>query len=161
MAMLSNVPCSGIYPLLNAVCDNNYTRAEWLLRQGANANLGDVCGAEPPLLAAVRLKNHRLVALLMFWNADPNARSQFTGESALTLAASLIDTTSLKMMLEGPIAKPGRYECIICSAYFSSKSKLARHAVVHTGRRDFKCSCGKVYSQRATLTKHRRKHKCI
>lgn len=161
MAIYANVANKGIYPLLTAVCDNDEHLTRWLLQKGANPNVGDVCDAETPLMAAVRRENKRLILILLHWHADPHFKGELTAESALTIAAALRRKDILDILQKARPQKKGNYSCTLCESYFSCKSKLERHMLVHTQRKDFKCSCGKSYSQKPTLHAHRRKYKCI
>ena len=53
-----------------------------------------------------------------------------------------------------------RYQCKVCSVYFSSRQSLKEHLHIHSGVMPFICNtCGKSFRQASQLSIHLRLHK--
>jgi hypothetical protein len=55
-------------------------------------------------------------------------------------------------------ASQRKHVCVDCGSRFQCKSKLDRHALIHTGSRPFPCFCGKAFNQKSALKNHTRRH---
>ncbi|OMJ95552.1 hypothetical protein SteCoe_961 [Stentor coeruleus] len=66
---------------------------------------------------------------------------------------------NLKRHVESVHLHIKKYQCNICSGYFSSKQSLKEHRHIHSGAMPFKCSvCDKFFRQASQLSLHKRIH---
>jgi ankyrin repeat protein len=89
---------SGRTPLMIAALKGNREIVTLLLDAGANPNAGDNVG-ETALMKAIESGNNDLLDLLLDRGADLAAKGRYNGMTALHLAASQVDVTALKILL--------------------------------------------------------------
>ena len=59
----------------------------------------------------------------------------------------------MKRFHEGE-GKDGKHSCNFCGKLFFYKSEKLAHESTHTGKKEFKCDCGKEYSSKKALKDH-------
>ena len=50
------------------------------------------------------------------------------------------------------------YSCQLCEKGFEKSNQLYMHKYFHHSSKEFKCSCGKIFSRKAHLKDHKLKH---
>lgn len=88
---------SGWTLLFNAVVNNEFENAEYLLKSGADPNIPNIYG-ETPLYQAVDIGSHKLINLLLEQGANPNLQQQ-DGDTPLHIAAIKGDFKVVKLLL--------------------------------------------------------------
>jgi len=54
-----------------------------------------------------------------------------------------------------------RFQCDVCSGFYSSFQNLKEHKNLHTGLKPFRCpTCGEKFRQASQLSLHKRGHAC-
>lgn len=89
----------GETPLYLATIEKDKIMVTFLLASNANTDLSVKSSGETPLMAAVRLRAHEILKMLISQRADLNIKDK-NGETALYKAVQLNDRTSVKELLD-------------------------------------------------------------
>ncbi|MGB0678748.1 MAG: ankyrin repeat domain-containing protein [Polyangiales bacterium] len=109
-----------------------------------------------PLMLAARGGHTDTVALLKGAGANLHLRD-CEGNTATRMAARSVAHLLPRPRRRGVCANRTTAWPCHCGRHFDCESKLRRHWLVHTGRSDHRCACGKAYTQAATLRLHQRR----
>lgn len=115
----------GETPLTNAVKNNQYSSAEFLLKRGASPNVFNDDNITP-LMAAVENGNHRIVRLLLKHGGSISIIDNY-GNNALSIAVDFADQKMIKLLLSKSDLNEldkGRWNPLMIAVHFGHEDVL-------------------------------------